>query len=118
MHMIIISAVFMVFGALCLGVAFHQHLQNGYVFTNRWIDSTKKQRERMDPRIKQREYRLARNIFFLAGLMFVAFSAGWLFDLFWLEIAGFVLTALACVVAIVQSVINARFYNSLDDNKE
>jgi len=94
-------------------IAYRQHVEKGFVFTNRWLWASKKERDEMDARIKKMEYRFGRNVFFLLGILLavMAFSI----SVFWLFYVVYALTMFLIVYAIVQWILNERFYKSMDD---
>jgi Ca2+/Na+ antiporter len=96
-------------------IAYRQHVEKGFVFTNRWIWASKKEREEMDPRIKKKEYRFGRNVFFLLGIMFATMTFS--ISVFWIFYVVYALMMFLLVYAIVQWVLNERFYKSMDDEK-
>jgi len=98
---------------VCFIIAYRQHKQMGFVFTNRWLLSSKKEREEMDERVKSREYKFSRNVFFIVGLSTAVFAAAFLFGVVrWILYTGYALMLIACIYAILQWVSNERYYKT------
>ena len=111
---VVIYAIMVVVSFL---VAYRQHKEKGFIFTNRWLWTPKKERENMDERIKKAEYRFARNVSFVFGILFSIFLIASLTELAWVYSLRNVLFVFALLYAIVQLVINIRFFNSIEDEK-
>lgn len=94
-------------------IAYRQHREKGMIFTNAWIWASKIERAQMDYRKKKLEYRLARNVFFLLGVLFLVLTLAIALSISWLFIVVNVLTAIFIVYAVVQWVLNERIYKVL-----
>ena len=109
--MIIVSALLGIFSLFLFFIAYLQHRQKGFIFTNAWLYASKKERENMDERIKKREYRVARNIFFVLGVLFSLLAVIIHLETLWLQNFGYILmgllAVLLCTYAIVQYVMGA-----------
>jgi len=97
----------------CFFIAVRQHMEKGMVFTNAWIYLPKAERAKMNPVKKKLEYRFARNVFFLIGVMFVILTLAIVLSVSWLFIVLNVLMVGLCIYAIVQWVLNERVYKAL-----
>jgi dolichol kinase len=85
-------------------ISYRQHKEKGVIFTNTWLWATKEQKEKMDERVKKAEYRLARNVFFMIGVIFFLLALEVLTLIVWFQYLIYMLTAFLLVYAIVQSV--------------
>ena len=110
--LIITSGVVGAIAVISFYIAYRQHKENGYIFTNTWVWASKKERENMDERIKKREYRLARNIFFILGIIFSILAGNILFQFWWYNLIFSVLCVFVCIYAIVRWSKNERLYKT------
>ena len=111
--LIVIAIIMGISALLCFVVVVHQHIGKGMVFTNAWIYATKAERAQMDPRKKMLERRLARNVFFMLGIIHIVLAIYVIFLLTFLLYILAVLTVILCIYAIVRTVKNVRVYNVL-----
>jgi len=116
--MLVASVLFGITAFFCFRISYRQHKEKGFIFTNTWLYASKKEREEMDPRVKSGEYRLARNVFFLLGLMFLVFPVHWVFMIPFLDFVGYALIGAVMVCALVQTISNQRYYNTLEKDKQ
>ena len=112
---IIGSAILGVIAVLCFYIAYRQYKQKGFIFTNKWLYASKKEREEIDERIKKSEYRVGRNVFLGIGFLFIAIAVYSLSSISWLMFIIIALIVILCVYAIVQYVQNSRLYNSMEE---
>ena len=111
--LIVIAIIMGVSALLCFVVVVHQHIGKGMVFTNAWIHASKTERAQMDPRKKILERRLARNVFFMLGIIHIVLMIYMIFLLTFLLYIFAVLTMVSCIYAIVRTVKNVRVYKAL-----
>lgn len=109
---IVDTAIMGIMAALSFVVAFRQHRRKGFIFTNKWLYATKKERAEMDERIRISEYRFSRNVFILLGVDLLIFAISFLIMLSCLFYIGFALMAIVCIYAIVQWIFNERYYKN------
>ena len=69
--LVIVSIILGMIACFCFFTACRHHLEKGFIFTNRWLFASAKDREEMDETTKKAEYRFGRNIFALIGLIFL-----------------------------------------------
>jgi Flp pilus assembly protein TadB len=112
---IISAAIFGGIAILLFFSSYRQHKEKGFILTNKWIYATKKERAEMDERIKKREYRVARNVFFLLGITSFIFAVNVLVWLVWLVYIIYALMAVLIIYGIAQWITNERYYKSLED---
>ena len=67
----------------------------------------------MDERVKKKEYRLARNVFFILGMVFALLAGSIILKIWWLMLIYIALCVFACVYAIIRWSKNVRYYESL-----
>ena len=101
---IIAAFVTAILAAIQLHIAYRQHKEVGYIFTNTWVAASKEERERMDEKVKKAEYRLARNAFFMCGLSFLLLVIFILTYIAWFIYLTFILMAAVIIYAIAQAV--------------
>ena len=71
---IIASACFLLPTIAAFIISYRQHKRRGFVFTNTWVWATKEQRKYINNEVKNAEYRLARNVFFILACAFFMFA--------------------------------------------
>ena len=116
--LIIISAVFGIMAVFCFRIAYCQHKEKGFIFTNKWLYASKKEREEMDYRIKKAEYRVGRNVFFILGVLLSVYAVYFQLWLPWLSYIAYALTSLGIIYALYQWIVNERLYKSIEDGKK
>jgi len=89
--LIIVSIILGAIAIFCFLIAYRHHKEKGFIFTNRWLFASPKEREQMDDRTKKAEYRTGRNIFTLVGLIFLLLTIYTIVHLSWLLGAVYVL---------------------------
>jgi hypothetical protein len=103
-------------------LAYRQHKEKGFIFTNTWLFASENERKNMDVRIKKYEYRVARNIFFMIGVLFSLIAIDMqLIDsrlsyLIW-AITGIIVIVLIAY-AIVQFIMGERLRVSIEAEKK
>jgi len=116
--LIVASVLLGVLAVFLFFIAYRQHKEKGFIFTNAWLYASKKEREDMDERIKKAEYRVGRNVFFVLGTLFsllivnIHLGASWLYTLMGF-LAGFLV-----IYAIVQYVIGERLRTSIEAERK
>ena len=113
MALIITAIITGLIALWCFFIAVRQHMEKGMVFTNAWIYASKAERAQMDYRKKRLEHRLARNVFFIIGIIFLVMTLYVIFSLPFLLCIIFGLSGATCILAIVQTVLNVRIYKRL-----
>ena len=88
--------------------AYFQHKERGMVFSNAWIISSEKERERRKIN-KKLEYRLVKNVFMGLGVLFLLISFQILTLWTWICWVLGAVAILIIVYAIVQSAKNGHF---------
>ena len=103
-------------------LAYRQHKEKGFIFTNTWLFASESERTNMDVRIKKYEYRVARNIFFMIGVLFSLIAIDMhLIDsglsyLMWALIGIIVIVLIA--YAIVQFIMGERLRVAIEAEKK
>ena len=116
--LIVMSVLFGLFAIFSFFIAFRQHREKGFIFTNAWLFASERERRNMDIRIKKAEYRVGRNVFFLVGLVFSIYTVCFLYWITWLVNTGFAIMALTVLYAIFQYVANIRLQASIEEEKK
>ena len=89
-------------------IAYAQSKEKGFVFSNAWIFSSEKERERRKIN-KKLEYRLAKNIFICLGVLFLLIALHILTLWSWLFLPIGAVIIFVAVYAVVQSAKNGHF---------
>lgn len=99
--------VFVLLASLSFVIAYRQHRQKGFVFTNRWLFASEKERLEMDAQSKKTQYHIARNIFTILGIIFTILAINVLFWATWLFYIIYALAALVIIYSLIKfTVIN------------
>ena len=114
---IIISAIFAIASIPLFRIAYRQHKERGFVYTNKWLYASQKEREEMDPRIKKAEYRVGRNVFFMLGVLLLLCAIYFLVWQPWLGFIGYALMVIIIVYALYQWISNNRVYKAIEEEK-
>jgi len=109
----VMSALMGVIAFFMFLITYRQHKERGFIFTNTWIWASKKERYEMDIRKKKVEYRFARNVFFMLGIIFLVFAVNAILLFMWLFYVIYALFAILVIYALIQWVVNERYYKTL-----
>ena len=84
---------------VCFLIAYFQAKERGPVFTNAYLFASKEERERLD---RTPEYRLAKTVFLVFGIVFLILSVEVLMDWKWLAyiLAGMIIALVVYVIAV------------------
>ena len=99
--LIIVSAILGMIAVFCFLTAYRHHKEKGFIFTNRWLFASPKEREQMGDKVKKAEYRVGRNVFILVGFMFIGIAAYTIIHLSWILIVVYVIVAIAVFYGLV-----------------
>ena len=116
--LIIVSVIFGLLAVLMFLVSYRQHNAKGFIFTNTWLFASKKEREDMDERIKKYEYKVARNVFFILGVLFSLIVVSFYISTPWLWTLIGILVGVLCVYAIIQYIIGERLRKSIEEERK
>jgi len=114
---IIISTVIGAIAVPLLIIAHRQHNEKGFIFTNRWLNASQKERENMDIRIKKAEYRVGRNVFLGIGILTLTLALYFLLDGLWLFYASLAIMLILIIYAIYQWIANERLEKAIENEK-
>jgi hypothetical protein len=114
---IIISTVIGATAVPLFIIAHRQHNEKGFIFTNRWLYASQKERENMDARIKKAEYRVGRNVFFGIGILALALALYFLLGASWLFNAALAIMLILIIYAIYQWITNERLEKAIENEK-
>ena len=114
MSSVIFERSFLLLLALICGVlSYRQYKRIGHPMTNKWFYSTDDERQKMDIRVMQREYRLAANTFALVSIMLITgLFRSHMNDATFSAVIGIQVAAIT-IYAIGQTIANLRYYNSI-----
>ena len=113
--LIIFSIIFGKTAIFCFYTAYRHHKEKGFIFTNKWLFASPKAREQMDEIAKKAEYRIARNIFALTGLIFlilalyVIFYHPWLIAIVYVLIVILIFYGLLYLTKLLKSIIDKKY---------
>jgi len=114
---IVVSILFGVPVVLLFFIAYRQHKEKGFIFTNAWLYASSKERENMDERIKKREYRVGRNVFFMLGVLLSLLAVSLSFEISWLYFPMGFLAGSLIYYAIIQHITGERLRKSIEEEK-
>ena len=112
---IVVSAIIGAISVFCFLTAYRHHKEKGFIFTERWIFASPKDREQMDNKAKKFEYRVGRNVFTLAGLILLLIAIYVIIYFSWLIVAVYVLLAIMIIygfillLRLVKNTMSSRF---------
>ena len=97
----IVSAILGAIAIFCFLTAYRHHKEKGFIFTNRWLFASPKEREQMDEKSKKYEYRVGRNVFAFVGLTFLLLAIYVIVHFSWLLVAVYVITAITIIYGFI-----------------
>jgi Ca2+/Na+ antiporter len=114
---IIISSIVGVIAIPLFIIAYRQHKEKRFIFTNKWLYASQKERENMDIRIKKAEYRVGSNVFGGLGILVLFLAFYFLLDISWLFYTGIVIMIILVIYAIYQWMTNERLEKLIENEK-
>jgi len=115
--LIVMSVIFGLSGFISFYISYRQYKERGFIFTNTWLFASQKERDEMDSRVKKAEYRFARNVFFMLGIIMSIFVVYFQLWLSWVSYIAFGLMWLLILYAIFQWIENTRLFKKIEDEK-
>jgi len=120
---IVWSAIMGAIAIFSFFIAYRQHKEKGFIFAGllfatEFLYASKKEREEMDERIKKAVYRVARNVFFLIGVIFMIYAVNFHLEISWLFYIGHAVTAIIVIYAIYKQAAHKRLSESIESEKK
>lgn len=116
--LIVLSLILGVLAVFLFFIAYRQHKEKGFIFTNTWLYASAKERENMDERIKKAEYRVGRNVFFVTGVLFSLITVNIHFLSWWLYVLIGGIVFFLLIYAIVQYATGERLRTLIEAEKK